>query len=84
MYAISQPVMSISVQADSLSQIQNELTAFGLNPNDWCAVPSTRQQRSRLILIHREDTDLRLAVDINGDPGGEAHAKIRDVEMIVL
>lgn len=85
--SVSQPLMSLTLQprdADSIRQIRSELASFGLNPNDWQALQSPRALRhSRLVLVHREDQDLRISVNMH--PISEAHSRTRiaDVEMLL-
>ena len=72
---------SLLVESDSVSLIRNELRSFGLNPRDWRAERSGRADRTRLILVHCEDREVRLAVNVRKDNAGLA---IQDVEWLVV
>lgn len=84
MFAMSEPLVAVSVPAASFSTIQKELKTFGLNPNDWRALHASQTDGYRMILVHRDDEDLRLAVNIQRKLTAVDAPKIQDLEMIVV
>ncbi len=84
MFAMTEPLVSVSVPAASFSTIQKELTTFGLNPKDWRALHASQTDGYRMILVHRDDEDLRLAVNIQRKLTSSDAPKIQDLEMIVI
>ena len=83
MYAMSEPAVSMSVHSHSIANIQNELMTFGLNPRDWRALRPARDFRSRLILVHREDSDLKISVHVQPAKNPSQVARISGVEMLL-
>ncbi len=85
MLAIQEPLVAISLTSNSVSQIQSELTSFGLNPHDWRALHVSQSDHYKLILVHRDDEDLRLAVNVRNNQEKRTNSGlIQDLEMIVL
>lgn len=85
MFSIAEPLVSISVAANSMARIQTELTSFGLNPCDWRALHVSQSDQYRLILVHCDDEDLRLAVNVKRQPSEQKNVSIiEDLEMIIL
>ncbi len=78
----TQPLVTISFSSPSLSLIKNELKTFGLNPRDWDAVEMIDQDESLLILVHREDDEVRLSVRLSAVPRTSALA-IQNVEWLI-
>lgn len=78
------PCVAVSFSSESFSTIQNELSTFGLNPNDWRALHASQTDGYRMVLVHRDDEDLRLAVNIQKDLAPKGAAKIQDLEMIIV
>lgn len=83
MQAFQEPLVSIAVTSNSFSAIRNELKTFGLNPNDWRAARQPQADYSRLILVHCEDDELRLGVNLKPSPAALVPLVIADVEWIV-
>ena len=79
--SFQKPLVSLFVGSDSVSLIRNELKTFGLNPRDWRAERPSRSDRTRLILVHCEDSEVRLAVNVRKDC---AVPTIQDVEWLVV
>lgn len=75
-------LVTISFSSPSLSLIKNELKTFGLNPRDWDAVEVNEQDESQLILVHREDNDVRLSVRLQAAPRTSRLA-IQNVEWLI-
>ncbi len=85
MHALSEPLVSIHVESNSISRIQLELASFGLNPLDWRALHVSQSDQYRLILVHCDDEDLRLSVNVkNTAQNKSGDSMIEDLEMIVL
>lgn len=78
----AQPLVTISFSSPSISLIKNELKTFGLNPRDWDAVEMNEPDGSRLILVHREDVEVRLSVRLSAAPQASALA-IQNVEWLI-
>lgn len=83
MYAMSEPAISMSVHSHSIANIQSELMTFGLNPKDWRALRPARNFRSQLILVHREDEDLKISVNVQPAKNRSQGSRISGVEMLV-
>lgn len=79
-----EPLVSFTVESFSLEKIQNELTSFGLNPLDWQAVKSLRQNPSHLTLVHRDDDDLRLMVKVESRSSLREQTMIQAIELMVV
>ena len=88
MPAFQSPAVSISVAANSFTHFQDQLSSFGLNPRDWRAlqdIPNewSRLLRARFILVHRDDEELRLGVNVHGAPDNSNTPTITDIEMLL-
>lgn len=82
--SIPQTLLSLSIEGVSIREIRNELRSFGLNPNDWQALHAPRVLReSRLILVHREDKDLRISVNMHPVTNLNPRTRIAAVEMLL-
>ncbi len=91
MYAFNDPALSMNIasspDSDAFSKVQEQLTAFGLNPRDWRLMGTKpmilpRQVRMRFILAHLDDDDLRLGVNIQNELG--FCPRIEDIEMLLV
>ncbi len=76
------PLVTICFSTPSLSMIKNELQTFGLNPKDWDTVESNGDDEFNLILVHREDEEVRLSVRLRATPQVSTLA-IQNVEWLI-
>lgn len=88
MQAFHEPAVSMHVAADSFASFQEQLSSFGLNPQDWRALQHiphelSRLVRARFILVHRDDDDLRLGVNVHTTPDISGTPTIADIEMLL-
>lgn len=79
-----EPLISLIVESFSFEKIQNELKSFGLNPKDWKAVKTFRQNPSQLTLVHRDDRDLRLMVKVESRSSVRNDRSIQAIELLVV
>lgn len=84
MLSMSEPLVSVNLPAASFPAIQKELATFGLNPKDWRALHASQTDGYRMVLVHRDDDELRLAVNIQKKSTTPGAPKIQDLEMILV
>jgi hypothetical protein len=88
MQAFQEPAVSIIVSTDSFAKFKEQLSSFGLNPRDWRATqdkpdPSPEYEHARFILVHREDDDLRLGVNVHTTSKTSGAPTIADIELLL-
>ena len=88
MQAFQEPAVSMSIATESFANFQQQLSSFGLNPRDWRPLNTVPQELSRLvrarfILVHRDDDDLRLGVNVHVAKDARSTPTIADIEMIL-
>ncbi|CAN5404215.1 hypothetical protein BH10BDE1_BH10BDE1_30460 [soil metagenome] len=88
MQVFHEPAVSMSIAPESFANFQQQLSAFGLNPRDWRPLNIAPQELSRLvrarfILVHRDDEDLRLGVNVHAAKDDRSTPTIADVEMLL-
>jgi hypothetical protein len=81
--ALNEPLVTIHFRSASMSLIKKELTTFGLNPSDWNPILTRSEDRSRLILAHRDDEDVRLAVQLHAEGRARSTPAIQNVEWVL-
>ena len=83
---INEPLLTICFRTSTVPQIKNELKTFGLNPRDWDIInpqiPSSLRP-AKLILVHRDDEDVRLAVKLYPDADNTPATAIETVEWLI-
>lgn len=80
MFTRHEPLVSFHPKLTTLQLIKNELQTFGLNPSDWREETSPHGRRTGLILVHREDCEVRLAVKVRNVAESSA---IEEVEWLI-
>lgn len=80
---MTQPLVTFCTRSRSTALIKSELKTFGLNPNDWEAIEENVGPTTRWILVHRDDEEVRLAVQIDATNLHRGHMAIQDVEWLI-